>query len=150
MAELVLHKRFSSWQFKKLEQLLDAQAAQGYALVSATHTGGTPTEGQMRGLLSVTPNARHYLGFDKDDAGRQFVANFRKVAAEMGFRHEHVQAYHPLGCYKDWNDALLNKKSAELIAKGEPDTFDYAEFIAAGKAEKQREKEEKNTYHRSV
>ena len=98
----------------------------------------------------VTPNARHYLGFDKDDAGRQFVANFRKVAAEMGFRHEHVQAYHPLGCYKDWNDALLNKKSAELIAKGEPDTFDYAEFIAAGKAEKQREKEEKNTYHRSV
>ena len=57
-------------------------------------TGGTPTEGQMRGLLSVTPNARHYLGFDKDDAGRQFVANFRKVAAEMGFRHEHVQAYH--------------------------------------------------------
>ena len=102
-------------------------------------TGGTPTEGQMRGLLSVTPNARHYLGFDKDDAGRQFVANFRKV-----------QAYHPLGCYKDWNDALLNKKSAELIAKGEPDTFDYAEFIAAGKAEKQREKEEKNTYHRSV
>ena len=55
-----------------------------------------------------------------------------------------------MGCYKDWNDALLNKKSAELIAKGEPDTFDYAEFIAAGKAEKQREKEEKNTYHRSV
>ena len=39
---------------------------------------------------------------------------------------------------------------SELIAKGEPDTFDYAEFIAAGKAEKQREKEEKNTYHRSV
>ena len=98
-------------------------------------TGGTPTEGQMRGLLSITPNARHYLGFDKDDAGRQFVANFRKVAAEMGFRHEHVQAYHPLGCYKDWNDALLNKKSAELIAKGKPDTFDYAEFIADGKAE---------------
>ena len=101
-------------------------------------------------MQGVTPNARHYLGFDKDDAGRQFVANFRKVAAEMGFRHENVQAYHPLGCYKDWNDALLNKKSAELIAKGEPDTFDYAEFIAAGKAEKQREKEEKNTYHRSV
>lgn len=49
------------------------------------------------------------IGFDKDDAGRQFVANFRKVAAEMGFRHEHMQAYHPLGCYKDWNDALLNK-----------------------------------------
>ena len=110
-------------------------------------TGGTPTEGQMRGLLSITPNARHYLGFDKDDAGRQFVASFRKVAAEMGFRPENVQAYHPLGCYKDWNDALLNKKSAELIAKGEPDTFDYAEFIAAGKEEKQREKEEKSTRH---
>ena len=42
------------------------------------------------------------------------------------------------------------RRYLELIAKGEPDTFDYAEFIAAGKAEKQREKEEKNTYHRSV
>ena len=81
-------------------------------------TGGTPTEGQMRGLLSVTPNARHYLGFDKDDAGRQFVANFRKVAAEMGFRHEHVQAYHPLGCYKDWNDALHQQEVGRTDSQG--------------------------------
>ena len=104
-----------------------------------------PTQGTIWGLTRMTPDGSLW-----QTSGRKFVANFRKVAAEMGFRHEHVQAYHPLGCYKDWNDALLNKKSAELIAKGEPDTFDYAEFIAAGKAEKQREKEEKNTYRRSV
>lgn len=64
-------------------------------------TGGTSTEGQIRGLLSVILNARYYLGFDGDDAGRQLVANSRKVVAEVGFRHERVQAYHPLGCYKD-------------------------------------------------
>lgn len=111
-------------------------------------TGGTPTEGQMKGLLSITPNARHYLGFDKDDAGRQFVANFRKTATDMGFRRENVQAYHPLGCYKDWNDALLNRKSADLIAKGEADNFDYAEFISSGKAEREREKQATKSYHR--
>lgn len=105
-------------------------------------TGGTPTEGQMRGLLAVTPQARHYLGFDKDDAGRQFVVNFKKVAEVMGFRDENVRSYHPLGCYKDWNDALLNKKSADLISKGEADNFDYAEFIATGTTEKENQKTE--------
>lgn len=92
-------------------------------------TGGTPTEGQIRSMLAVTPNSRHYLGFDKDDAGRQFVSRFKQIAAEMGFRKENVQAYHPSGCYKDWNDALLNRKSAELISKGERDCFDYGEFM---------------------
>lgn len=113
-------------------------------------TGGTPTEGQMRGLLSVTPNARHYLGFDKDDAGRQFVANFRKVAAEMGFRHEHVQAYHPLGCYKDWNDALLNKKSAERCQGANQIPSTMPSLSQPARQRNKGEKEEKNTYHRSV
>ena len=89
------------------------------------------------------------FGFDKDDAGRQLLQTSGRWQ-QRWLPSRACASYHPLGCYKDWNDALLNKKSAELIAKGEPDTFDYAEFIAAGKAEKQREKEEKNTYHRSV
>lgn len=81
-------------------------------------TGGTPTENQIRGMLARTPNARHYLGFDKDVAGRLFVKNFKFIASKMGFRTENVQSYHPPGCYKDWNDALLGKVSPELKALG--------------------------------
>lgn len=137
-------------EIKWFESAYDAMAEYQINPVKSVFvsTGGTPNEGQMKGLLSITPNARHYLGFDKDDAGRQFVANFRKIAADMGFHPENVQAYHPLGCYKDWNNALLNRKSADLIAKGEPDTFDYGEFIAAVKAEKENEKQTMKSCHR--
>ena len=82
-------------------------------------TGGTPTENQIRGMLAWTPNARHYLGFDKDAAGRLFAKNFKFIASKMGCRAENVQSYHPPGCYKDWNDALLGKVSPGLKALGE-------------------------------
>ena len=36
-------------------------------------TGGTPTDMQIRGMLSVTPDINHYLCFDNDSAGREFV-----------------------------------------------------------------------------
>ncbi|MCR3600517.1 toprim domain-containing protein, partial [Salmonella enterica subsp. enterica serovar Mbandaka] len=104
-------------------------------------TGGTPTENQIRGMLALTPDARHYLGFDKDVAGRLFAKNFKFIASKMGFRAENVQSYHPLGCYKDWNDALLNRKSAELISKGERDCFDYGEFMK----DKVQEPKQRNT-----
>lgn len=107
-------------------------------------TGGTPTEGQIRGMLALTPQARHYLGFDKDEAGKQFVVHFKKIAKEMGFRDENVQSFHPLGCFKDWNDALLGKKDLSLVQQGETD-YDYRNL----KADKDEEKEEKEEYHRS-
>lgn len=112
-------------------------------------TGGNPTIGQMKGLLAETPNARHYLGFDKDDAGRQFVSNFRKIAAEMGFHHYNIQSNQPHGFHKDWNDALLGKKDFSLAKEGETD-FNYQEFIAQRKAEEQQERQEqqKSTLHR--
>ena len=106
-------------------------------------TGGTPTEKQMRGMLGATPNARHYLGFDKDNAGRQFADNFKAIAKEMGFRQENVQSYHPLGIYKDWNDALLNKKSSSLMEQGISDNFDYGEFVAAQRAEREAERQQR-------
>ena len=111
-------------------------------------TGGTPTEKQMRGMLEATPNARHYLGFDKDTAGRQFANNFKAIAKEMSFRQENVQSYHPLGIYKDWNDALLNKKSPSLTVQGIIDNFDYGEFIAAQRAEREAERESSHGLHR--
>lgn len=105
-------------------------------------TGGTPTKGQIKGMLEETRQANHYLGFDKDEAGRGFVKNFKAIAKEMGFTDCMVQAYHPLGLYKDWNDALLGKRDQRLIDQGEID-FDYFEFAKAQEAERQQEQERK-------
>ena len=111
-------------------------------------TGGNPNVRQMKSMLQATPNARHYLGFDKDLAGKQFVKNFKEIASEMGFRQENVQSYHPLGFHKDWNDALLGKKDYTLAKEGGVD-FDYQKFMQDSKAE-QREQEEtnRNSFHR--
>ena len=43
-------------------------------------TGGSPSYGQMSGLIKSAPNATFHLGFDNDIAGRQFVMNFRDIA----------------------------------------------------------------------
>ena len=77
-------------------------------------TGGNPTIMQIRGMLSATPRAEHFLGFDKDVAGKQFVANFKSIADDMGVEKERVRLHQPLGYYKDWNDALLGKKTMDL------------------------------------
>ena len=105
-------------------------------------------------MLEETRQASHYLGYDKDEAGRGFVKNFKAIAKEMGFADFTVQAFHPLGQYKDWNDALLGKRDQRLIDQGEID-FDYSKFAKEQEAErlqqeqeqerKQQEKEERTS-----
>ena len=56
----------------------------------------------------------------------------------MGFADFTVQAFHPLGQYKNWNDALLGKREQRLIDHGEID-FDYFAFAKALEAERQQE-----------
>lgn len=56
-------------------------------------TGGNPTRGQMRGLIRTAPEAAFHLCFDNDEAGRQFTANFMKVAKEMKPYSDVARAY---------------------------------------------------------
>ena len=109
------------------ESAYDAMACYQLNPVKSVYvsTGGSPTDNQMRGMMEQTLQARQYLGFDKDDAGRLFVNRFKEVAANIGFRNQ-ISANHPLGCYKDWNDALLGKGSQALIDAGEQ-PYDYHE-----------------------
>ncbi len=108
-------------------------------------TGGNPTIMQIRGMLAATPNARHYVGFDKDLAGKQFLANFRGIADQMGFPKDHVIANQPLGYYKDWNDALLGKKTMTLTDV----TCDYDyNMEPVYDDDKQPEQEHHSSYHR--
>lgn len=78
-------------------------------------TGGTPTEGQIRGMLAVTPEAHHFLYFDNDSAGREFAEKFKEIAAEMNIPSDNVKVFPILPCYKDWNDALLGKPNPEYL-----------------------------------
>lgn len=78
-------------------------------------TGGTPTDMQIRGMLSVTPNVNHYLCFDNDSAGRMFVKKFQTIAESMRIAPEHIKVFPLMPCYKDWNDALLGKTSEEYL-----------------------------------
>lgn len=86
MAELVLHKRFSSWQFRKLEQLLDAQAAQGYALASATHKrqvftpGGVPCRHRL-GYCAGAPGSAEEITY----LAAQERAGWELVCREQGW-----------------------------------------------------------------
>lgn len=78
-------------------------------------TGGTPTDMQIRGMLSVIPNVNHYLCFDNDSAGREFVNKFRLFAKSMHINPEQIREIPLMPCYKDWNDALLGKTSEEYL-----------------------------------
>ena len=49
-------------------------------------TGGTPTDMQIRGMLSVTPEINHYLCFDNDNAGREFVKKFQAIAESRPYK----------------------------------------------------------------
>lgn len=78
-------------------------------------TGGTPTDMQIRGMLSVTPNVNHYLCFDNDSAGREFVKKFQTIAESMHINSDRIKVFPLMPCYKDWNDALLGKTSEEYL-----------------------------------
>ena len=74
-------------------------------------TGGTPTEGQIRNMIEATPNASHFLCFDNDVAGLQFREHFHKFAESLGVPKDNIKDFKLLPSYKDWNDALLGKRS---------------------------------------
>lgn len=78
-------------------------------------TGGTPTDMQIRGMLSVTPDINHYLCFDNDSAGREFVKKFQTIAESMHINSDRIKVFPLMPCYKDWNDALLGKTSEEYL-----------------------------------
>lgn len=42
-------------------------------------SGGTPTRGQMEGLIRTAPKALFHLCFDNDEAGKQFAENFKSI-----------------------------------------------------------------------
>lgn len=108
-------------------------------------TGGTPTDGQIRGMLAATPEAHHYLCFDNDRAGREFSERFKAIAKEMGTHSDHVKVFPLLPCYKDWNDALLGRTNPDYLKE----TDGLVNPVEAPHLNtEEEESDRKNSFHR--
>ena len=77
-------------------------------------TGGSPTRGQIKGMLEATPQANHYLCFDNDKAGRGFVELFRHIADELHIEPERVRIMPMPVWAKDWNDVQFIRVLRQL------------------------------------
>lgn len=88
---------------------LDDQEKESLESAVYISTAGNPSMGQMRGLLRNS-QAEFHLCFDEDEAGKQFVINFRQEAKKQEeFEGKKVTIVRevPGNESKDWNDYLL-------------------------------------------
>lgn len=107
-------------------------------------TGGTPTDGQIRGMLTETPAASHFLCFDNDAAGRGFVERFKTIAKEMNIPPDRIKVFPMLPCYKDWNDVLLERTNPEYLKEIEG----LIESVGVPHSEEKEENSRNNGFHR--
>lgn len=107
-------------------------------------TGGTPTDGQIRGMLTETPAASHFLCFDNDAAGRGFVERFKTIAQEMNIAPDRIKVFPMLPCYKDWNDVLLERTNPEYLKEIEG----LIEPVGVPHSEEKEENSRNNGFHR--
>lgn len=107
-------------------------------------TGGTPTDGQIRGMLTETPAASHFLCFDNDAAGRSFVERFKTIAQEMNIPPDRIKVFPMLPCYKDWNDVLLERTNPEYLKEIEG----LIEPVGIPHSEEKEENSRNNGFHR--
>lgn len=107
-------------------------------------TGGTPTDGQIRGMLTETPAASHFLCFDNDAAGRGFVERFKTIAQEMNIPPDRIKVFPMLPCYKDWNDVLLERTNPEYRKEIEG----LIEPVGVPHSEEKEENSRNNGFHR--
>ena len=93
-------------------------------------TGGNPTENQFRGLVSITPQAKHHLCFDNDNAGRIFALNFI-YQPSMAWRDYVYSLKDPLDV-KSGDFSLLPKDTRDLYAKAESLEIEYYSSKSSG------------------
>ena len=93
-------------------------------------TGGNPTENQFRGLVGVTPQAKHHLCFDNDNAGRIFALNFI-YQPSMAWR-DYVYSINNSLDVKSGDFSLLPKETRDLYAKAESLEIEYYSSKSSG------------------
>lgn len=115
-------------------------------------TGGSVTEGQIRGVIREAANAEHRLCFDNDQAGETYVEHFHDVMIKEEIRLERATRDCPEIGFKDWNDQLTGRRQYheddDLVFSQDCDgnvTYDVdVDFI-----EEKTDEEEEETHRKS-
>lgn len=113
-------------------------------------TGGSPSYGQMQGLINSAPSATFHLCFDNDMAGRQFDKNFRAIASKLSEKEGRdikIVREEPSEGYKDFNDELQGKKQHSFNDHVVPSFDDENEVSHTVGKTHELEENENETHH---
>ena len=86
---------------------LDAEAKKELSHAVFASTGGNPSSRQLEGLIHNAKDATFHIGFDMDEAGRNFAEQFKTLAEKVNVPSNHIVREEPSEGYKDFNEELL-------------------------------------------
>lgn len=86
---------------------LDAEAKKELSHAVFASTGGNPSARQLGGLIRNAKDATFHIGFDMDEAGRNFAEQFKTLAEKENVPSNHIVREEPSEGYKDFNEELL-------------------------------------------
>ena len=141
---MIFESAYDAMAYWQLHAATD-DALSGAVFVS---TGGTPTRGQMTGLLQNAPKAEFHLCFDSDAAGELFVSNFSHLAAiessrygeDAGNGDVRIVRELPAAGYKDFNDELLGRAECVEVCRATGGDLDGDGTVDAMESELQKQR----------
>ena len=86
---------------------LDADAKKELSHAVFASTGGNPSTRQLEGLIRNAKDATFHIGFDMDEAGRNFAEQFKTLAEKENVPSNHIVREEPSEGHKDFNEELL-------------------------------------------
>ena len=86
---------------------LDAEAKKELSHAVFASTGGNPSTRQLEGLIRNAKDATFHIGFDMDEAGRNFAEQFKTLAEKENVPSNHIVREEPPEGHKDFNEELL-------------------------------------------
>ena len=110
---------------------LDAEAKKELSHAVFASTGGNPSTRQLEGLIRNAKGATFHIGFDMDEAGRNFAEQFKTLAEKENVPSNRIVREEPSEGYKDFNEELLAilARQNNPLAKGNvrEDLKDYVD-----------------------
>lgn len=89
------------------ESNLDAKDKKELSHGVFASTGGNPSARQLEGLMRTAKDATFHIGFDMDEAGKEFVEQFKALAERENIPSNRIVREEPSEGYKDFNEELL-------------------------------------------
>lgn len=118
---------------------LDAEAKKELSHAVFASTGGNPSARQLEGLIHNAKDATFHIGFDMDEAGRNFAEQFKTLAEKENVPSNHIVREEPSEGHKDFNEELL-----AILAEEEKSVAAGVDLDADGNVEVSESEEAKH------